>query len=46
MLLGVLKAKNKLLYQGVDLVGSDVSKIELLSLAGARGCLVGEGSCL
>ena len=46
MLLGILKAENRLLYQGVDLVLSDLSKLELLSLAGARGHLVGGGSCV
>ena len=46
MLLGVLKAKNRLLYQGVDLVWSDVSGLEILSLARAHGRLVGEGSCV
>ena len=46
VLLGVLKAKNSLLYQGVDLVWFDLSKLELLSLAGARGHLVGGGSCV
>ena len=46
MLLGVLKAENRLLYQGVDLVFSDLSKLELLSLVGARGHLVGGGSCV
>ena len=46
MLLGVLKAENRLLYQGVDLVLSDLSKLELLLLVGARGHLVGGGSCV
>ena len=46
MLLGVLKAENKLLYQDVDLVLSDLSKLELVSLVGAHGHLVGEGSFL
>ena len=41
MLLGVLKAENRLLYQGVDLVLSNLSKLELLSLAEACGRLVG-----
>ena len=44
VLLGVLKAENRLLYQGVDLVLSDLSELELLSLAGAHGHLVGGGS--
>ncbi len=46
VLLGVLKAKNRLLYQGVDLVWFDLSKLELLSLAEACGRLIGEGSCM
>ena len=46
MLLGVLKAENRLLYQGVDLVLSDLSELELLSLARACGHLVGGGSCV
>ena len=46
MLSGVLKVENRLLYQGVDLVLSDLSKLELLSLAEARGHLVGGGSCV
>ena len=33
MLLGVLKVENMLLYQGVDLVLSNLSKLELVSLA-------------
>ena len=44
VLLGVLKAENKLLYQDVDLVLSDLSKLELVSLIGAHGNLVGGGS--
>ena len=46
MFLGVLKAENRLLYQCVDLVWSDVSELELLSLAEVHGHLVGEGSCV
>ena len=46
VLLGVLKAENRLLYQVVDLVLSDFFELELLSLAGARGRLVGGGSCM
>ncbi len=46
MLLGVLKAENRLLYQGVDLVLSDLSELELLSLVEARGRLFGGGSCV
>ena len=42
MLLGVLKAENRLLYQGVDLVWFAESKLELLSLVGAHGCLLGK----
>ena len=46
VLLVVLKAENRLLYQGVDLVWSNLYELALLSLAGACGCLVGEGSCM
>ena len=46
VLLGVLKAENRLLYQGVNLVLLDLSELELLSLAGAHGHLVRGGSCM
>ena len=46
VLLGVLKAENRLLYEGVDLVLSDLFELELLSLARARGRLVGGGNCM
>ena len=46
MLLGILKVENRLLYQGVDLVLSDLSELELLSLVGACGHLVGGGNCM